>query len=105
MRTVRLHGEPGPAGPPGPQGKPGPQGLPGPQGQQGWAPEPANQPRPVTEWVNPTATSTGFEASIETMLRPVQVLASAYTDAIKAQQQAWAALIGATRNTRESNRF
>ena len=85
----------------------GAQGLPGPQGQQGWAPEPANQPRPVTEWAKPAAASSAsdFEAGIGTMFRPVQVLASAYANAIKAQQQAWAALIGAARSTRESSRF
>jgi hypothetical protein len=34
------------------------------------------------------------------MFRPVQVFASAYIDIIKAQQQTWAALIGAARRPR-----
>ena len=99
-------GESGPAGPPGPQGKPGPQGLPGPQGQQGWAPEPGEQLRPVTEWIEPAVASTAsdVESSVGTMFRPVQAFASAYADIIKAQQQTWAALIGAPRDSRESSR-
>jgi hypothetical protein len=60
----------------------------------------------VTEWIEPAVASTAsdVESSVGMMFRPVQVFASAYADAIKAQQQAWATLIGAARGTRESRR-
>jgi hypothetical protein len=45
-----------------------------------------------------------FRGRYGTLFQPVQVLASAYADAIKAQQQAWAVLIDAARGTRESTR-
>jgi hypothetical protein len=60
----------------------------------------------VTEWAKPAAAqaASGVEAGIATVFRPAQVFASAYADIIKAQQQTWAALIGAPRDSRESSR-
>ena len=90
---------------PGRRASPGPQGLPGPQGQQGWAPEPGDQPKPVTEWAGPPpAAAPALESGLAMMFRPMQLFASAYADLIKAQQQAWAAMIGAARGSERSSR-
>jgi hypothetical protein len=35
----------------------------------------------------------------------MQLFASAYADIIKMQQQTWAALVGATRETREGRKY
>jgi len=48
--------------------------------------------------------ASGSEAGVGAIFRPVQVFASAYADAVKAQQQAWSVLLGTARGTRESSR-
>ena len=53
----------------------------------------------VTEFAKPVGAqaASGVEAGLATVFRPAQVFASAYADIIKAQQQTWAAMIGAAR--------
>ena len=48
------------------------------------------------------STASKVEYNVGTMFRPVQAFASAYADIIKAQQQTWAALIGAASGHRDS---
>jgi hypothetical protein len=52
----------------------------------------------------PAQAASGIEFGLAIVFRPVQPFASAYADIIKVQQQTWAALIGASRGTREANR-
>ena len=92
-------GEQGPAGepgPPGPQGRPGPQGQ---QGQQGWAPDPGDQR--ATRWAAPgtSGTPSATESGLELALQPVQLFALAFENMVKMQQQIWAALTGAARQS------
>jgi hypothetical protein len=39
------------------------------------------------------------------MFRPTQLFASTFADLLKAQQQAWAAMVGASRGSDRSNQY